>query len=175
MSKKIYGWSVLWKIDQPFLCVGMIVKMIKRNFKNYKNNGFTLAEAMMAMVILSIATAGLLLPFASSAAVQEEGVNRTLAVKLACDLLEDIVNTNFGDIIATYGSYTEADGAMQSAGGAGVLTGNLYAGYSRDAVCEYIYTAQQDGLDPQPNFIRITVRVHHNGAKKAEIVRLKSK
>ncbi len=122
---------------------------------------------MMALVLLSIAVAGLLLPFASSAAVQDEGVKRTLAVKLASDLMEDIVNTDFNTIIANYGSFTEN-------GGTGNLANNMYTGYSRAAVCEYIYTAEQDGLDT-PNFIRIKTLAYYNGAKMAEIVRLKSK
>jgi len=57
--------------------------------------GFTLAEAMMAVVVLGIAAASLLLPFVSGAAVRAEGINRTLAARLASDLMEEIVNTPF--------------------------------------------------------------------------------
>ena len=51
------------------------------------NKGFSLAEAVMAVVVLGIAAAGILLPFTSGAAVQAEGVHRTLAAKLAADLM----------------------------------------------------------------------------------------
>ncbi|MDD5135632.1 MAG: type II secretion system protein [Phycisphaerae bacterium] len=63
--------------------------------KFIKNSGFTLVEALMALVILSIAAAGLLLPFASSAEVQRQGCNETLAAKLASDLTEQIIATDF--------------------------------------------------------------------------------
>ena len=69
-----------------------------------KNEGFTLAEAMISLVILSIVTAGLIIPFASSAAVQQQGCNQTIAAKLASDLVEQIINTNFSQIVSTYGS-----------------------------------------------------------------------
>ena len=41
--------------------------------------GFTLAEAMIAVMVLGIAAASVLLPFVSGAAVRAEGINRTLA------------------------------------------------------------------------------------------------
>lgn len=141
--------------------------------QNSKNSGFTLIEAMMAMVLLSIATAGLLLPFASAVTVQQEGVDRTLAVRLACDLTEQIVNTDFDKIVAKYGNYSETAGQVKQVDGS-IFSGSMYANYSRKAHCEYIYTAQQDGLDA-PNFIRITVQVYYNGSKMADLVRLKSR
>jgi len=63
---------------------------------NYKHrNGFTLAEAMIATVVLGIAAAGVLLPYTVGAAVRAEGTRRTLAAKLAGDLMEEIVSTPF--------------------------------------------------------------------------------
>ena len=56
---------------------------MRRNYKNRK--GFSLAEAMMATVVLSIAAAGVLLPFTSGARVRAEGMRRTLGAKLASD------------------------------------------------------------------------------------------
>lgn len=140
---------------------------------NNKNNGFTLVEAMIAMVLLSIAAAGLLLPFSASASVQQEGVNRTLAVKLAGDLIEQIINTPFNQIVGTYGNYTEGTGQVKDAQG-NVFSSSIYADFSRKAICQYVYTAQQDGLD-SPNFIRITVQVFYKSSKLAEIATLKSK
>ena len=45
----------------------------------------------MATVVLGIAAAGVLLPFVSGAAVQAEGAHRTLAAKLASDLMEEFI------------------------------------------------------------------------------------
>ncbi len=44
------------------------------------SRGFTLAEAMMATVVLGIAAAGVLLPFASGAGVRAEGAHEHLAL-----------------------------------------------------------------------------------------------
>lgn len=138
-----------------------------------KNKAFTLAEVMITLVIFSIATAGLLLPFASSAAVQQQGCDETIAAKLACDLVEEIISRDFALIVPTYGSYSEAKGNMKSASGL-TMTDSIYANFSRKAVCEYIYMPQQGGYGT-PNFIRVTVRVYLNGLELAEVVRIKSK
>ena len=135
--------------------------------------GFTLVEALIALVILGIAAAGLILPFASSAAVQEQGCSQTLAAKLACDLTEQIIAADFNQIVPTYGSYNEPKGQVKNAAGV-VFTDSMYADLSRQAVCEYIYMPQQQSFGAY-NFIRITVKVYQNDLKLAEVVRLKSK
>jgi prepilin-type N-terminal cleavage/methylation domain-containing protein len=138
-----------------------------------KNNGFTLIEALMALVILSIAAAGLLLPFASSAEVQRQGCEETLAAKLACDLTEQIIATDYSQIVPTYGSYAEVKGQVKNAAGV-VFTDTMYANFSRKASCVYVYMPQQLSYGT-PNFIKITVSVYYNGSKLAEVVRLKAK
>jgi prepilin-type N-terminal cleavage/methylation domain-containing protein len=138
-----------------------------------KNGAFTLIEALMALVILSIAASGLLLPFASSATVQQQGCSQTLATKLACDLIEQIINTDFNQIVSTYNGYTEAKGQIKNAAGA-VFSDPMYSDLSRQATCEYVYMPQQQSSGTQ-NFIKITVKVYQNGVKLAEVVRLKSK
>jgi prepilin-type N-terminal cleavage/methylation domain-containing protein len=137
------------------------------------SKAFTLIEAMIALVILTIAAAGLILPFASSAAVQQEGCNQTLATKLAADLIEQIINTDFSQIVPTYGSYSEPKGQIKNAAGV-VFTDPMYADFSRQAVCENVYMPQQGNFGT-PTFIRITVRVYQNDTKLAEVARLKSK
>jgi len=126
----------------------------------------------MALVILTIASAGLLLPFASSAAVQEEGSRRTLATTLGCDLMETIVGTDYDEIVAAYGVYTESSGYMKDGRGF-AFSGFMYEGFSRKAFCDYVYVPQQDGLG-SPNFIRIIVKVYYNDSEIAEFTRLKS-
>ena len=80
---------------QPFLIGYLLMK--KTSCKNQK--GFSLAEAMIATVVLGIAAAGVLLPFTSGATVRAEGMRRTLAAKLASDLMEEIIGTEFDQII----------------------------------------------------------------------------
>ncbi|MHC5062266.1 MAG: type IV pilus modification PilV family protein, partial [Planctomycetota bacterium] len=54
----------------------------------YNRKGFTLAEAMIAMVLLAFAASAVSMPFVAGAAVRQEGARRTLAAKLANDRLE---------------------------------------------------------------------------------------
>jgi prepilin-type N-terminal cleavage/methylation domain-containing protein len=139
----------------------------------YKNQkGFTLAEAMVATVVLGIAAAGVLLPFTSGAAVRAEGTHRTLAAKLADDLMEEIVQTPFEQIITGYDGYTEPQGQVKDASGI-VFTDLNYAGFSRDVVCEYVYMPQESG-NTGPKFVRVVVRVYYRGGEIATISRLVS-
>lgn len=132
--------------------------------------GFTLAEAMMATVVLGIAAAGVLLPFSTGAKVRAEGMRRTLGVKLASDLMEQIVNTPFEDIVNNYDGYSEAQGQIKDATGT-VFTGLNYANFGRDVSCQYVYMPQESGA-VAPKFIRATVRVYYSGREIASINRL---
>lgn len=138
-------------------------------------DGFSLAEALIAVVILGIAAAGVLLPFSGGAAVQAEGVRRTLAGKLAHDLLEEIINTPFDEIVAGYDGYAEAEGQVKQVpvkdGGGTVFSSPVYSHFSRNASCQYVYVPQQAGTG-QPVFIRATVRVYYRGREIATLNRL---
>jgi hypothetical protein len=136
--------------------------------------GFTLAEATLAMVILGMAAAGVLLPFADGASVQAEGLHRTLSARLANDLIERIVATPYDQIIPTWNGYAEDPGQIKDAGG-NTFTDPVYANYSRDASCQTVYVAQQDDGDPPCFFTLATVRVHYRGAQTAAVRRLISK
>jgi prepilin-type N-terminal cleavage/methylation domain-containing protein len=152
-----------------------------------RRRGFTLAEAMMAVVVLGIAAASVLLPFISGAAVRAEGINRTLAARLASDLMEEILRLPFhdpddktsyslgpdaGDLdnIDDYHDYTEEQGQVKDA------TGAVYANFSRKVTCEY------HAMKPQPapgsleecDFISVTVQVNYSGKEMATIIRLVS-
>ena len=136
--------------------------------KNAK--AFTLAEAMMATVVLGIAAAGVLLPFTSGAAMQAEGMRRTLGAKLASDLMQEIVNTPFDQIVTGYGAFSEAQGQVKDAGGV-VFTDSNYAMISRESICNYVYVTQESGTGVA-KFIFITVRVYYSGKEIAIINRL---
>lgn len=139
-------------------------------FKN--QNGFTLAEAMIATVILGIAAAGILLPFTSGSAVRAEGMHRTLGAKLAADLMEKIVNTPFSQIVAGYNGYSESKGQVKDSAGA-VFTDLNYANFSRSVTCENVWMPPQVGNLPTV-FIRVTVRVYYSGTELVKLTRLVS-
>ena len=134
--------------------------------------GFTLAEAMMAVVVLGIAAAGLLVPFSSGGQLRAEGMHRTLGARLASHLMEQIVQTPF-DQIMNYDGYTESEGQVKDAAG-GTFSDLHYAGYSREVSCRYVYVPQESGTT-QPVFIRVTVRVDWSGDNIVEINRLVSR
>jgi len=144
-----------------------------RQFYYKRSKGFTLAEAILATVVLGIAAAGVLLPFTSGAMVRAEGMHRTLAARLGGDLMEKIVNTTFDQIVGSYGSYSEAQGQVKDASGV-VFTDSNYANFSRDASCAYFYVPQESGAW-QAIFIRATVRVYYSGREVAVINRFISK
>lgn len=138
-----------------------------------RRRGFTLAEATMALTVLGIAVAGVLLPFSGGARVRAEGNRRTLGVKLAADLMEEVVNTPFDQIVAIYDGYSEAQGQVKDADG-NVFVDPKYTNFSREAICVYVYVPQENGAGV-PGFIRATVQVSYNGALTATVNRLVSK
>jgi type II secretory pathway pseudopilin PulG len=142
-------------------------------FARHAFGGFTLAEAMMATVVLGIAAAGVLLPFASGAKVRAQGMRMTLGAKLASDLMEQIVNTPFEQVVTTYNGYSELQGQVKDAAGT-VFADPSYASFSRAAACDYVYVPQETGSG-QSNFIRVIVQVHYDGKPIAIIDRLVSK
>ena len=135
--------------------------------------GFTLAEAMIATVVLGIAAAGVILPFVGGAEARTEGSRRTLAAKLAGDLVEQIVRTPFDQIIAAYNGYAEAQGQVKDAAGV-VFADKNYARFSKSATCQSVYVPQESGK-AQPIFIRVTVQVRFGAELMATVNRLVSK
>lgn len=142
-----------------------------------KRKGFSLAEAMMATVVLGIAAAGVLLPFTAGAAARAEGNRRTLASMLAADLIEQIIGTGFdkiaADIVAGYDGYSEAQGHIKDAGGIEFID-SKYANFSRTASCKYVYMPEESGA-ASPRFILVTVSVHYNGNEMVRAKRLVSR
>ncbi len=136
--------------------------------------GFTLVEAMVAVVVLAIASAGVLLPFVSGATVRAEGIRRTLAADLASDLMEQIIKTPFNLIVTGY-NYTELQGQVKDATGV-VFTDPKYANFSRNVTCAYVAASPQPppGDPAKCNFILVTVRVDYSGKETATIRRLVS-
>lgn len=142
--------------------------MRRRGFRNRK--GFSLAEAMIATVVLGVAVSGVLLPFSSGAAARAEGMHRTLAAKLASDLMEQIINTPFTEVIAEYDGDVEPQGQVKDASGV-VFSDSNYANFSRQVSCEYVYVPQESDK-AEAKFIRVTVSVYYKGREIAIISRL---
>ena len=141
--------------------------------RKHRQSGFTLAEALLAVVILSMAAAGVLLPFSSGASVRAEGMRMTLSAGLAGDLMEKIANTPYDQIVSNYDGYTEVQGQVKEASG-NVFSDPHYANYSRDVSCSYVYVDQESGA-AEPVFIRATVQVSYSGRAIAVVNRLISK
>ncbi len=136
-----------------------------------RRRGFTLVESVMAVTVLGIAAAGVLLPFTSGARIRAEGSRRTLGVKLASDLMEEIVNTSSYQIVADY-NYSEPQGQVKDADGQ-VFADSNYANFARDVSCEYVYVPQESGAG-NAIFIRATVQVYYSGRVIATVNRLVS-
>ncbi len=132
--------------------------------------GFTLAEAMLATVVLAIAAAGVLMPFVAGASVRAEGQRRTLAAKLGADLMEKIVNTDPNEIVTTWDGYNEDQGDVTDMTGT-VFADPVYANYSRDANCVDVYVGSESG-DDTPIFIRTTVNIYYRGRSVGSVSRL---
>ncbi len=141
----------------------------RRKRGRIRQGGFTLAEATLAMVLLGIAAAGVLLPFASGASVQADGVRRTLGAVLANDLIEQVTATSFDQIVATY-NYTESQGQLKDSSGT-TLTDAIYAKYGREVSCQYVHVPQQDDA-VAASFILATVHVYYQGLDIVTINRL---
>jgi type II secretory pathway pseudopilin PulG len=151
-----------------------VVDKKMRRTSGKKAGGFTLAEAMIATVVLGIAAAGVLMPFVAGARARAEGQRRTMSAKLAADLMERIIDTDFDDIVSTFGSYSEAQGQVKDMTDA-VFTDSAYANYSRQANCVYVFVEPLSGDDEEYFFIRATVKVCYLGAETASVSRLISK
>jgi len=114
-----------------------------------------------------------LLPFAGGARVRAEGVRKTLGVKLASDLMEEIVNAPFDQLVASYDGYSETQGQVKDAAGQ-VFADSNYTNFGRDVSCEYVYVPQESGTE-NPKFIRVAVRANYSGRVIATVNRLVSR
>jgi type II secretory pathway pseudopilin PulG len=143
--------------------------------RSINRKGFSLAEAIIATVVLGFAAAAVLLPFTSGASIRAEGAHRTLGAKLASDLMEEIIKTEFDQIIGKFGTYSESQGhIVKNFDTLAEFDDPMYAKFSRVVSCEYVYVPQESGTG-EAKFIRATVRVYYNGNEVAVVNRLISK
>jgi len=149
------------------------ITIYRRFSGDRRAGGFTLAEAMMAVVVLAIAAAGVLLPFTTGATVRSEGAHRTLGAKLGSGLMEKVLCTEADQIVTAWDGYSEGEGEVTDSGGA-AITDRAYGRFSRDVSCEEQYVGQQIEGSWQ-SFVLVTVRVLYAGNEVAVIRRLVSK
>ena len=124
----------------------------------------------MATIVLGIAATGLILPYAAGAMARNEGINRTLASKLASDLMEQIVNTDFENIVGDYDGFAEVEGRIRDVTGH-FFTDARYDDFSRKVACSYVYVDQQAGSET-PIYILATVGVYYKGQEMVTLSRL---
>ena len=129
-----------------------------------KNNGFTLIEATGAMLLLALAAAGILLPFANAASVQAAGARQTLAANLASEMMEKVLQSETSAILSSFGVYSEAKGAMLDTKGE-LLTDSIYTGFSRSVVSQAV-TVKSVPL------VKITVSVAYEGNEMTQVTTL---
>ncbi len=131
--------------------------------------GFSLAEAMMAMVILGIAASSMILPYITGASVRAEGMRGTLATKLVNGLMEKIINTSYSQVVSSH-NYTENKGQLRNVDGS-LITDPMYQNFSRQVTSQYTYVPQESRLG-SVKYIVVTVKVFYNGQEKAVARRL---
>jgi type II secretory pathway pseudopilin PulG len=132
--------------------------------------GFTLAEALLAVMLLGIASASVLLPFTAGEAARRDGLARTMAANLASEQMEKALRTPFSQMVSTWGSVVESEGTLTDPQG-NALSGNMYAFFARTTTCTYVYTSQQSGT-LAPSLVNLTIAVSYRGAPMISLTRL---
>ena len=157
-----------------------------------RRSGFTLMEALLAAVILTIAVSSIVMPFTAAAQQTLENTRQTLAANLAQEMMEEILAQPFNDEdvdwkyvlgpdigentrdlfdnMDDYNGYTEDVGAIQDYSGE-VLGDATDAGLSREVEVTYVYVDGQSQANP-PSFLRVTVKVLHEDQTIVELSRL---
>ncbi len=83
--------------------------------KNTKKSGFTLLELMIAAAVLIVAISGLLATFTGLLSLNENSGSLSLAITAVQDKMEEIRNSDFSTLFATYnGENFEPDGFSPS-------------------------------------------------------------
>ena len=147
--------------------------------------GFTLIEALLASVILTLVVGAILMPFTAGAQNAVQNAREVLAANLAQELMEEILSKSFNDPDGTnagetnrmkwddmrdYNNFSESQGNIKNLNGE-IFTDPLASNMSRTAKVENVYVAGQDTSNP-PTFLRITVEVRYKGQVIKRISRL---
>lgn len=154
--------------------------------------GFTLLEALLASVVLAMAVGAMTMPFVAGARNEQDDARRTLAVALAQEMMEEVLAKPFEDDdevahlavgpdagerdrsdfdnMDDYDAYEEAAGAIANLDGQ-VIQDAAAAGLSRHVTASYVYVTGQT-TENDPNFLRATVEIRHDGQTIVRLARL---
>lgn len=152
--------------------------------------GFTLAESLLAAVVLMTAILAITLPFAVGARAEQIDARMCLAVNLAEEMMEEILSKPFDDPhgaslpgpetgetrrgrfdnIDDYHGYSEGPGQIAD-GHSAVIDTPASQNLSRSVSAQYVYVSGQDTSEP-PTFIRVNVTVTHRAVPLVELTRL---
>lgn len=142
------------------------------NMKKYRH-GFTLMEAMLASVILVVAAGAILVSFTAGATSSAYSERLRLSFNLATNLMEEIIASDYDDVVLNYDGYTESSGAIKSSNG-DVIESPEYANFSRSVACHEIYLEGQSALSSPP-VILVEVMVAYNGRELVTIKEIKGR
>ena len=152
--------------------------------------GFTLAESLLAAVLLLAAISAIVLPFAAGARAEQADARMCLAVNLAQGMMEEILAKPFDDPqgastpgpetgetrrsrfdnMDDYHGYAESAGQIADANGVVIRTA-VSGDLSRWVSAQYVYVSGQDTGQPA-TFVRVTVTVAYKGAVLVQLTRL---
>lgn len=152
--------------------------------------GFTLAESLLAVVILVAAISAITLPFAAGARAEQADARMCLAANLAQGMMEEILSQPFDDPdgaslpgpesdetrrswfdnVDDYHGYAESAGQIADASGA-VISTPASRDLSRWVSAQYVYVSGQDTGQPS-TFVRVKATVAYKGAPLVELTRL---
>jgi type II secretory pathway pseudopilin PulG len=158
--------------------------------KTNDRGGFTLAESLLAAVVLMIAISAITMPFAAGARSEEIDARLTLASGLAQETMEEVLskalkdpeggtvlgpdsgetNRALYDDVDDYKQVIEAERSIADAGGA-VIASPQSAGLSRETYVTDAWLTGQD-LSKPADFFRVTVIVKHGGIPLITLTRL---
>jgi hypothetical protein len=124
--------------------------------------------------VLSVAAAGLLVPYTTGVKVRAEGIARTMAMTLASDLMEKVIKMTYNQIAPMYNNYTENAGQVKDATGA-VYTDTAYARFSRSCTCDDHIRVAQEGTAGGYKYTLVTVKVFYDGREMVTLKRLITK
>ena len=154
---------------------------------------FTLAESLLASIILAMIVSSMVMPFVAGAQNDQANARQALAVALAEDLMEEILGRPFddpdgtgsvlgvdaGEVSAdrtTFDNVDDYDGHNEVAGDIVPsqqveVSDPLAASLSRHVTIEYVQLPGQGVVIP-PDACRITVRVRYGGGDLVTLTRL---
>jgi len=151
---------------------------------------FTLAEALLAAVVLAATIPAIAMPFTAAAQSQQAEGRFTVAVNLAQELMEEILSQPFRDPqgssapgpesgetsrelfdnVDDYHGYAEPAGEIVAVNGQ-VVDCPVAAGLSRHVSADYVHVKDQDTSEP-PLFVRVVVEMQYKGQTVVTLTRL---